>query len=399
MEKKVRTILHCDMNSCYASIEQATQPELRHKAIAVCGSTEERHGIVLAKSQEAKVCGVRTGEAIWEARQKCPELIVVRPHYNTYLEYSAAAHRMYLQYTQRVEPFGLDECWLDVTGTERSFGAGEDIALALRTQIKKELGITLSIGVSFNKMFAKLGSDYKKPDAQTLISPENYRDVVWPLPVQDLFGVGPATKRKLRKHGLFTIGELARVDRDFMFRLMGVNGVRLLAIANGEDASEVMPYDYRPPIKSVGHGSTFRRDLLNVDEVDRAVLHLSQEVMRRLIKYELAATAVTLWVKDSDFNHMHFHTRLPYPTQNALEITRAVIPLFRDNYAWRENVRALTIRAEDLMRAKDCYQLDVFSNYHMHAKQESVAHTIYELRQRYGDNAITYASIQNFAIS
>lgn len=393
-----RTVLHCDMNSCYASIEQALHPELKGKPIAVCGSTEERHGIVLAKSQEAKAFGVRTGEANWEAKQKCPDLIIVRPTYGKYIEYSAATHRMYLQYTQLVEPFGLDECWLDVTGTERMFGTGEDIAQALREQIKRELDITLSIGVSYNKMFAKLGSDYKKPDAQTLISPENYRDVVWPLPVEDLFGVGPATKRKLRKYGIFTIGDIATSEVDFMRRLMGINGVKLHDYANGRDASPVMTYDYQPPIKSVGHGSTFKRDLVDIDEIERAVLHLSQEVSRRLIKYELAGTAVTLWVKDEDFEHCHFHTRLSYPTQNAQEIASAVTPLFLAGYSWEKNVRSLTIRAEDLMRSKDCYQLDAFSDYRQHAKHESIGQTIYELRERYGEKSITYASIHNFQI-
>lgn len=207
-----RTILHCDMNNFYASVECLYNPALRGKPVAVGGDVEARHGIILAKNYEAKKYGVQTGEALWQAKQKCPGLTIVPPSFEKYLRFSRLAREIYGCYTDRIESFGLDECWLDLTGSERLFGGGKAVADKLRERIKFELGVTISVGVSHNKIFAKLGSDMKKPDATTVITRENYKDVVWPLPVSDLLFVGPATTRKLARYGIHTIGQLAQAD-------------------------------------------------------------------------------------------------------------------------------------------------------------------------------------------
>ena len=213
------------MNNFYARVEILYDPALRDRPVAVAGDEEARHGIVLAKNDIAKRFGVRTGQVLWEVRQQCPELVCVSAHYERYLSLSAQAKEIYTSYTNQVEPFGLDECWLDVTGSANLFGDGPTIANDIRNRIRRELGLTVSVGVSFNKVFAKLGSDMRKPDATTVITPENFRETAWRLPVSDLLYVGPATTRKLNQYGIATIGELAQANIDMLYWLLGKNGV------------------------------------------------------------------------------------------------------------------------------------------------------------------------------
>lgn len=258
-----RTILHSDMNCFYASVEMMLDPSLRGKAVAVCGSTENRHGIVLAKSELAKKAGVKTGMVNWEARQRCPDLIMVKPQYEQYLKYSELARNIYQRYTDQVEPYGMDECWLDVGGSRSVCGSGMEIAESIRQTVKEELGLTVSIGVSFNKMFAKLGSDMKKPDAITEIRKATFKEKIWPLPASDLLFVGRATTAKLEQYGITTIGGIANADPQFLKRLLGVNGLGLWWSATGLDDTPVMHKDFVSPIKSVGHGITSTADLEN----------------------------------------------------------------------------------------------------------------------------------------
>ena len=267
-----RVILHSDLNACYASIECMLNPALRGKPVAVGGSAEARHGIILAKSQEAKVCGVKTGEALWQAKLKCPNLIIVEPHFEQYRRFSGYAHEIYLRYTDLVEPFGLDECWLDVTGSTHIFGSGEKIANEIRETIKAELGLTVSVGVSFNKIFAKLGSDMKKPDAVTCIGKDNFKEKIWHLPAADILGVGRSTEKKLESYGIVTIGDIAKSDAAFLRRILGKCGGELWSYANGLDSSRVKSYDLAIPAKSIGHGVTCRADLVNADEVWKVML-------------------------------------------------------------------------------------------------------------------------------
>ena len=382
-----RTILHVDMNSFYASVEMMLNPALRGKAVAVCGSTEERHGIVLAKSELAKKAGVKTGMVNWEARQCCPGLIVVPPQYDQYMKYSKLAKEIYCRYTNLVEPYGMDECWADIS-LSRTMGSGLEIAEKIRKSTKDELGLTVSIGVSFTKTFAKLGSDMKKPDAITVITKDDFMDKVWPLPASDLLYCGPATTAKLAKYGIHTIGELAKTDPAFLKRLLGVNGLSLWSYANGLDTSRVMPQDYKSPVKSIGHGITCVSDLENEEEVYKVILELSQDVGHRLHVHDLAATGVQLWVRATDLSGMQFQGKLPYKTQVPLEIANAGFELFKRRYSWTINVRAVTIRAIDLAPQSQPEQLSLYSDYALHDRRGQLQLAIEDIRRRFGKKAI-----------
>ena len=294
-----RIIIHSDMNSCYASIECSLNPELKGKPVAVGGSVEDRHGIILAKTAEAKKFGVTTGEPIWQAEKKCPGLIIVPPHFDIYAKYSSLARDIYRRYTDKIEPMGLDEAWCDITGSILLFGSVENITNGIREAFKNELGITVSIGVSYNKIFAKLGSDLAGIDEVVTITKENYKDIVWPLSVGSIMGVGRNTAKKLKSYGVHTVGDLANTESDWLKLTFGVTGEDMWRYANGFDCSRVMPDGYAREVKSVGHGVTCREDLTNDEEVWLAFLQLSQDVSKRLKEERLAATSVQISVRDT----------------------------------------------------------------------------------------------------
>jgi len=387
----MRAILHSDLNSFYASVEMMLDPKLRGKAVAVCGSTEERHGIVLAKSELAKKAGVKTGMANWEARKACKDLIVVPPQYEQYLKYSKLTQAIYQRYTDLIEPFGMDECWLDVSGSQMICGSAMTIAENIREATREELGLTVSIGVSFNKIFAKLGSDMKKPDAITEITEENYKDKVWPLPASDMIYVGPATTRKLASYGVTTIGELAALDPDFLKRLLGVNGVALWTFANGADQSRVMHKDFVSPVKSIGHGITCVSDLLNEEEVWKVILELSQDVGHRLRVHGLAARTVQVFVRGDNLFGSQFQCKLPFKTQLPSEIAAMAFKAFKEHYKWGTKVRAVTVRAIELVPKDQPEQLTLFVDHAQREKRERLQEAIEEIRGRYGKRAITNA--------
>lgn len=386
-----RVILHSDMNSFYASVEMMLDPTLRGKPVAVCGSTEDRHGIVLAKSQLAKQCGVKTGMVNWEARQRCPDLVVVPPQYDEYLKYSKLAHDIYYRYTNLVEPYGMDECWLDVTASQYQFGTGMEIAEQIRAATREELGLTVSIGVSFNKIFAKLGSDYKKPDAVTEFSRENYREKIWPLPASDLLYVGRATNAKLTKYGIHTIGELAATPPELLRAWFGINGIALWRYAAGIDQSPVMHKDFVSPVKSVGHGITCTADLNDAEEVYKVMFELSQDVGHRLRVHGLAAKGVQIAVRANDLTGMQFQCKLPFQTQSPSEIATAGFALFQERYHWQQKVRAVCIRAIDLAPRTDAEQLSIFVDNARRDRRERLDDVVESLRGRFGKSAITYA--------
>lgn len=383
-----RVILHSDLNACYASIECMLNPELRGKPVAVGGSAEARHGIILAKSQEAKICGVKTGEALWQAKQKCPGLIIVEPHFDQYRRFSRYAHEIYLRYTDLVEPFGLDECWLDVTGSTHIFGSGEKIANEIRETIKAELGLTVSVGVSFNKVFAKLGSDMKKPDAVTCIPRGGFKEKIWPLPASDILGVGRSTAKKLESYGILTIGDIAKTDAAFLHKILGKCGGELWSYANGLDSSRVKSYDLEIPAKSIGHGVTCQSDLVTADEVWKVMLELSQDISKRLKESKLSAKAVQIGIRNNQLETKQFQAVIPFATQSAIEIAREGFRLFRENYTWKHNVRAVTVRAIELQSENAPDQLDLFGNCETHDKQEKIDNTVMDIRRRFGDKAI-----------
>lgn len=388
-----RVILHCDCNSFYAGVECLYHPELRGKPVAVGGDESQRHGIILTKTPEAKRYGVKTGEAIWQAKQKCPKLIVVPAHYDLYMHHSQLAREIYNRYTDRVEPFGLDECWLDVTGSTGLFGSGPAIAEEIRQTIKRELGITVSIGVSWNKVFAKLGSDYKKPDAVTVIDRDNYRAKFWPLPASDLLYVGPATTRRLAKYGVHTIGQLAGMDEVFLRRTFGKWGGYLWAFANGHDISSVALNNHESPIKSVGNSMTTYRDVVSQDEAWQVLLNLSESVARRLRENGFRARTVELSVRDNDMQWFSCQGKLSETSCTSAALATAAMRLFREKYRFSRPLRALGVRACDLVSMGSGLQLSLDGDAQRQARWETIESCVDGLRRRFGWYSVKRASL------
>lgn len=388
-----RAILHSDLNSFYASVEMMLDPSLKGKAVAVCGSTEDRHGIVLAKSDLAKKAGIKTGMVNWEARQLCKDLIVVPPQYDQYLKYSKLTQSIYHRYTDQVEPFGMDECWMDVTGSQGVYGDAMTIAEKIRSSVRDELGLTVSIGVSFNKIFAKLGSDMKKPDAITQIRREDFMEKVWPLDASEMIYCGRATTAKLAKYGIHTIGELAATDPSLLKQWFGVNGLALWRYANGTDTSRVMHKDFVSPVKSVGHGITCVADLVDDEEVHKVILALSQDIGHRLRVHELSARGVQVAVRGNDLFGSQFQCKLPFATQLPSEISAAASRIFQAKYHWGSKVRAVTVRAIDLVPQNSPNQLSLFVDAQRMERRERLEDAVEELRSRFGKHALTYGSL------
>lgn len=386
-------ILHSDLNCFYASVEMNEHPELRGKPIAVCGSTENRHGIVLTASYPAKRMGVKTAMANWQAKQVCPNLICVPPNYELYIKYSRLVRRIYHRYSNDVEPFGMDESWISIPYSSDVCTAGLEIAEEIRRDVREELGLTVSIGVSFSKIFAKLGSDLKKPDAVTVISEANFREKIWPLPVSELLYVGNSTARKLIALNILTIGALANSDPALIHRKLGKNGLMLWRFASGLDTSPVMPRDFVPPIKSVGHGTTCVVDLESGYQVWLVLYELAQDVGHRLRKDDLSARGVQITVKMDDLSWRQYQTPLPFPSQSPLEIAQAGYALFRQHYDWIRPVRALTIRGINLIPGHTPVQTDLFSDYEARDKQKALDDAVDEIRRRFGYRAICAASL------
>lgn len=382
-----RIILHSDCNSFYASVELLHHPELRDKPVSVGGDVEDRHGIILSSNPLAKSCGVKTGEAIWQATQKCRGLVVVPPNYELYSRFSGMTRQIYLEYTDLVEPFGLDEAWLDVTHTG---GISSGVALAdeLRERMKLELGITVSIGVSYNKIFAKLGSDYKKPDATTEISRENYRQIAFPLPVGDLLYVGRATERKLRELGVYTIGDLADFPKELLKSRFGKWGEVLHSFANGTDCSVVDSYGGQPMVKSVGNSTTAPRDLENPEDVKIISLVLADSVSRRLREQGLRGRVVSISVRSSRLFWYSRQKKLDHFTNLSSEIFRAAIRLFEESYRWEDTIRSLGISVSDLSCEREARQLSVFEDSAGVDRREKLEETMDGIKNRFGTYAV-----------
>ena len=381
------------MNACYASIEQKLNPKLKNIPMAVAGNPKNRNGIILAKSQEAKEAGVKTGEAIWQALGKCPNLTLVSPQYDQYLKHSKLARKIYYDYTNQVEPFGLDECFLDVTGSTHLFGSGEEIANEIRQRMKEELGITVSVGVSFCKIFAKLGSDMKKPDAVTIIREDNFRKKVWPLPVGEMVGIGRATERKLNRIGIFTLGELAKADLDLIRNLLGVNGLYLWEYANGLDIRPVHDRDHQEPIKTIGNSSTCRKDLLTNREVFNVLQELAFSVSRRLREARLEACGVEIFVRNNELQSYNYQSPIKLASQSSIVLARSGFDLFKEKYKWDFPVRAVGIRAIKLRKEGGGSQIDVFCDYKKQEKEENCDKAIYKIRKKYGREAISFLGL------
>lgn len=388
-----RTILHSDMNNCYASIERRLNPSLVGKRLVVCGSVEDRHSIVLAKSYEAKAFGVKTGDSLFEAKMKCPGLVAVKPHYDEYFKFSKLAHKIYYSYTNQVEPFGLDECWLDVTGSEKLFGSGETIAHEIKERIKKELGITVSIGVSYNKIFAKLGSDLKKPDAVTVISKNDFKEIVWPLSTDAIIGIGTKTKKKLMYMNINTLGELAKADVNLLKRKLGIRGLYLWQYANGYDTSEVCDYYHRDKIKSISRGVTTKADLNSYDEVKKIFEELAIEVSKKLIEEDLKAGGVRITIRDKNLSYVSFQKVFTETSISALRLNDKAMELFKERYDFKEAIRSLTISAINLTRNTKTEQLSLFAPKKV-IKDDRLEKVFNEIREKFGSDKIGYLGLE-----
>lgn len=389
-----RTILHSDLNCFFASVECMLDPSLKGKPMAVCGSADNRHGIVLAKSEEAKKCGVTTGEVIWQAKQKCPGLIISGAHYDQYVKYSQMVREIYSSMTDRIEPFGIDEAWLDLT-LSHTPEEGKEEAEKLRHSIKSELGLTVSVGVSFNKVFAKLCSDLKKPDAVTFVPKKDFQKRLWGLPASDLLFVGKATAHKLASSGILTIGDLAKTPDSFLFYLLGKSGPVLGKYARGEDDSEVAKEGWKAPIKSIGHGTTSVHDVYTEDRIAVFFRDLSLVVGRRLREEHFLARRIQITVKDNTLAAWEFQTLLPQPTQTASELAGAAFHLFQKVYDLKTRlpIRMLAIRAIDLIPENSSFQTDLFSNQDQRERYLKSEIAADELRQRFGDRILFPGSL------
>ena len=388
-----RVILHSDLNHFYAAVECLHHPELRGKPVAVAGNIELRHGIILTRTPEARARGVKTGEAIWQAREKCPELITLPPDFASYLRFSELAQRIYADYTDQIEPFGIDESWLDVTDSAAVRGSGEQIAQEISGRVKSELGLTVSIGVSWNKIFAKLGSDYKKPDAVTVFSRQNYKELVWPLPVDDLLWIGPATKRKLKNHSIQTIGELAQADPRLLRPKLGKMADVLWGFACGLDLTPVARAGAVPPVKSIGNGCTAPHDLRCDEDAKALLLTLIEAVAMRLREQGLCAGGVAIGIRDCELWSFERQCRLPQPTDITEELMAAALGLFRDSWDWRRPIRSLTVRVIQLLPANQPVQLDLYRDEAGRERLEALDQTLDWLRRRFGNACVQRASV------
>ena len=385
---KERVIFHCDANSFYASVEEAHNPDLRGKAVAVSGNPETRTGIILTKNETAKKFGVLTGEAIWQAKSKCPNLICVQPHHKIYEEYSRALRDIYEKYTDKVESFGIDECWLDVTDTLKFFGNKQDLANKIREEVKQTLGITISVGVSFGKLFAKLGSDLKKPDAVTLITKENYKQIIYPLPVNSIIGIGKRFKERFDKLGVVQLGDITLLPDNILKKKFGIIGIDLKQKLLGNDNDQVKQFNDNTPAKSVGNGTTTINDIYSRVEILSVVNALCDEVSTRLRRSNFNAGGLSVTLKTADFQYFGQSMHLEFQTNSLCDLIKFSMKIIDSFWQYNQPIRAIRICAHNLSSTK-VLQLNMFCN---SQKNESLNNCLDNIRKKYGYYSIMPAS-------
>ncbi len=390
-----RVILHCDCNSYFASVECIGRPELRKVPMAVCGDPDSRHGIILAKNELAKKFGVTTAETIWQAKRKCPDLVLMPPHGDKYEEYCRRINEIYARYTDQVEACSIDESYLDVTGSRQLFGTGQKIADALRLRVWEELELTISVGVSFNKLFAKMGSDYKKPNATTVITRDNYKRILYPLPVETMMYVGKAAREILRKNFITTVGELANTPMEHLKRLLGAGGESLWQQANGLDESQVLRPGEGDPVKSVGNGITFCRDLQSLEDMKAGLLMLCDSVGGRLRRHGLMARSIALHIKDPALKTISRQAQLPGAVSTARELYEAALPLLCRSWDVSAPIRTLTVTAGSLcLKEEGGSQISLFPSEALRQeKQVKLEAAIDSVRSRFGREAVTVGTV------
>ncbi len=389
-----RQVLHVDCNKFYASVECLHHPEIRSFPVAVGGDPENRHGIILTANDMARATGVQTGESLWQARQKCPGLVVVPPNFSLYQRFSGLVRKILSDYSDYIEPFGLDESWVDVTGC-LGYSNPAQIGEEIRRRVKEELGITVSIGVSFNKIFAKLGSDYKKPDAVTVISRENFRNIVWPLPVTDLLYVGRATGRKLRERNIRTIGQLACIPLENLKILLGSEKIAFLlhSYANGLEHQPVAKWEEAEQIKSIGNSTTTPRDLTTPREVELIFLVLADSVARRLRQHKLLGRTISIGLRSTDLHTFTRQKSLDFYTDHAGEIADTAMRIFHENYHMESPLRSVGIQVSDFAREQTGYQLSLEMNEKKRQQLRHLDRTVDDLRRRFGTDCIQQAAL------
>lgn len=391
-----RTILHCDLNSYYASVELLAHPELKNVPVAVCGDPEGRHGIILAKNEPAKRYGVVTAETIWQAKRKCPELVLLPPHHELYQEYYEKINQLYLSYTDQVEAFSIDESWLDVTGSLHLFGSGKDIADQLRMKVFQQFGLTISVGVSFNKTFAKMGSDYKKPNATTVISRENYKEILYPLPVEQLIFIGSVAGAQLRRYGIETIGGLADISLETAERLLGKAGEGLWLSARGMDDSVVRPWGEGEPVKSVGSGQTFAYNLTDIGDQKAALMQLAENVGFRLRRLGFLCQTVMLQIKNPELKVISRQMKTKQPTNLTRHIYDTAFELLINSWRSGAPIRMMTVTATQLAQEQDIIpqQLSLFDTPPIeNEKLKKLEGTIDQMRERFGKDAVSIGRV------
>ncbi len=390
--KDERIILHSDLNSFYASVECLYNPSIRDKPVAVGGSVEQRHGIILTANILAKrIYGIKVGEAIWQAKQKCPNLIVIPPNYSRYIRFSKEAREIYRYYTDLIESFGIDEAWLDVTKSTKLFGSGEEIANEIRRRIREELGITASVGVSYNKIFAKLGSDLKKPDATTVITKNNYKQIVWSLPAKDLLYVGRSTYKKLLRLNIHTIGDLANSQLALLKNMLGKWGEHLWMFANGYDESPVERLDHTGLIKGIGNSMTTPRDLESDDDIKLMFYVLSESVAERLRRHNFRGRTIQIHIRDNELASIERQGKLAADSHISREIANKAFEIFKANWNWEKPIRSIGVRATNLIEAGSCLQLSFFDDEDKRSQLEQLECSIDDIRRRFGHYSVQRA--------
>lgn len=390
-----RTILHCDLNNFFASVELLDKPELRDKPVAVGGSVEKRHGIILAKNDVAKKYSVQTAEPLWQAKQKCADLIILPPHYDKYMKYSKLSREILLDYTDMVEPFSIDESWLDVTGSQRLFGTGEQIAHKIRQRHIDELGLTVSVGVSFNKIFAKLASDLKKPNAVTCIREDNYKQIVYPLPVRALMGIGGSTENRLKSVGINTLGELADTDIRVVRNLLGVCGEKLWYCVNAMDNSPVISKELMPAQKSVSRSITPPEDISDFETAKEYIFYLSEDVYSQMLKMQVYSYSLSVEIRENSLERHSFRKMLRYPLKTSSEIACEALKLLKDNYSKKLALRSIGVCVGDFECCDEPLQTDLFFDCQKQLKHEKLEKKVNELRGKYGSRIIKRALLLN----
>ncbi len=386
MNLKERVILHVDANNFFASVETLNKPELKNKPVAVSGNPKKRTGIILAKNELAKKAGVLTGEPIWQAQQKCPDIIFLPPHHSLYSQYSEKLINIYKNYTDIIEPFGIDECWLDVTLSLRIFESGQNIAKLISQQVKKELGLTVSIGVSFCKIFAKIGSDLKKPDAITVISKQNFKQIIYPLPIQTLMGIGRRMRASLNKMNVFTLGQLAQMPSSVLKSKFGKIGIELKEKLQGLETEEVVKHTPLP--KSIGNGTTTATDILTEEEIFATINFLSQKVASRLRKQNFFACGINISIKTHNFETFAKEKRLHSPTSSAQVIAQQALSILKEFWTFQTPVRSVRVKAFALAKQTQPLQTSLFFD----QRKNNLGYGLDEIRSKYGEDALQLGS-------